>query len=188
MLLWGFDSRAILSPPDCLTPFSGPMLSEILFIIGLSMMIPVFVKDNFAMPAVYAVARARKVLDKHQSQASLVMTGGYRTSGEICKTLAMGADAVAIATSAMIAIGCQQYRTCHTGNCPVGIATQKQNLRDRFSVDDSFARFVNYVSILKMEIDEITRATGKNDVHSLGYDDLITTNIDISTGTGIEHA
>lgn len=149
---------------------------------------PVFVKDNFAMPAVYAVARARKFLDKHQSQVSLVMTGGYRTSGEICKTIAMGADAVAIATSAMIAIGCQQYRTCHTGNCPVGIATQKQNLRDRFSVDDSVARFVNYMSILKMEIDEITRATGKNDVHYLSYDDLITTNIDISAGTGIEHA
>ena len=149
---------------------------------------PVFVKDNFAMPAVYAVARARKFLDKHQSQISLVMTGGYRTSGEICKSIAMGADAVAIATSAMIAVGCQQYRTCHTGNCPVGIATQKQNLRDRFSVDDSVARFVNYTSILKMEIDEITRATGKNNIHSLGYGDLITTNIDISTGTGIEHA
>ena len=149
---------------------------------------PVFVKDNFAMPAVYAVARARKFLDKHQSQISLVMTGGYRTSGEICKSIAMGADAVAIATSAMIAVGCQQYRTCHTVNCPVGIATQKQNLRDRFSVDDSVARFVNYTSILKMEIDEITRATGKNNIHSLGYGDLITTNIDISTGTGIEHA
>ncbi len=149
---------------------------------------PVFVKDNFAMPAVYAVARARKVLDKHQSQVSLVITGGYRTSGEICKSIAMGADAVAIATSAMIAVGCQQYRTCHTGNCPVGIATQKQNLRNRFSIDDSVTRFVNYASILKIEINEITRATGKKDVHLLGYDDLITTNIDISTGTGIEHA
>jgi glutamate synthase domain-containing protein 2 len=149
---------------------------------------PVFVKDNFAMPAVYAVARARKFLDKHQSEISLVMTGGYRTSGDICKTLAMGADAVAVATSAMIAIGCQQYRTCHTGNCPVGIATQKQNLRDRFSVDDSVQRFVNYMSILKMEIEEITRATGKNNIHNLGYDDLITTSMDISAGTGIEHA
>lgn len=130
----------------------------------------------------------KNFLDNHQSQTSLVMTGGFRTSGEICKCIAMGADAVAIATSAMIAIGCQQYRTCHTGNCPVGIATQKQNLRDRFSIDDSVSRFVNYMSILKMEIDEIVRATGKNDIHSLGYDDLITTNFDISTGTGIEHA
>jgi hypothetical protein len=42
--------------------------------------------------------------------------------------------------------------------------------------------------VLNWEIDEITRATGKNDIHSLGYNDLITTNIDISTGTGIEHA
>lgn len=149
---------------------------------------PAFIKDNFAMPAVYAVARARKFLDKKQSQASLVMTGGYRTSGDICKTIAMGADAVAIATSAMIAIGCQQYRTCHTGNCPVGIATQKQNLRDRFSVKESTTRLENYLEITKMEIEEITRAAGKTDIHSLNYDDLITTDINISAGTGIEHA
>lgn len=149
---------------------------------------PVFIKDNFSMPAVYAVARARKYLGEHNSDVSLVMTGGYRTSGDICKTLAMGADAVAIATSAMIAIGCQQYRTCHTGNCPVGIATQKQNLRDRFSIEDSTDRLVNYFHVLKMEMEEIAKATGKNDIHSLGYDDLFTTDINISTGTGIEHA
>jgi len=88
----------------------------------------------------------------------------------------------------MIAIGCQQYRTCHTGNCPVGIATQKQNLRDRFNIEESTERFVNYFTILKMEIEEITKATGRNDVHALGYHDLITTDINISTGTGIEHA
>lgn len=149
---------------------------------------PVFIKDNFAMPAVYAVARARKFLDQHDSNVTLVMTGGYRTSGDICKTIAMGADAVAVATTAMIAIGCQQYRTCHTGNCPVGIATQKQNLRDRFSIEESAKRFVNYFSILKMEIEEIVRAVGKNDVHALNYDDLITTDINISKGTRIEHA
>ncbi|WP_316506356.1 glutamate synthase-related protein [Nitrosopumilus sp.] len=149
---------------------------------------PVFIKDNFSMPAVYAAARARKFLDKHNSDVSLVMTGGYRTSGDICKTLAMGADAVAVATSAMIAIGCQQYRTCHTGNCPVGIATQKQDLRDRFSVEESTERLVNYFDVLKMEIEEITKATGKDNVHKLSYEDLITTDINISTGTGIEHA
>ena len=149
---------------------------------------PVFIKDNFAMPAVYAVARARKYLDEQNSDVTLCMTGGYRTSGDICKTLAMGADAIAVATSAMIAIGCQQYRTCHTGNCPVGIATQKQNLRDRFNIEESTERFVNYFTILKMEIEEITKATGRNDVHALGYHDLITTDINISTGTGIEHA
>lgn len=149
---------------------------------------PVFIKDNFAMPAVYAVARARKYLDEQSSDITLCMTGGYRTSGDICKTLAMGADAVAVATSAMIAIGCQQYRTCHTGNCPVGIATQKQELRDRFKIEESTARFVNYFTVLKMEIEEITKATGRDDVHALNYHDLLTTDINISTGTGIEHA
>jgi glutamate synthase domain-containing protein 2 len=149
---------------------------------------PVFIKDNFSMPAVYAVARARKYLDEHNSDVTLVMTGGFRNSGEICKAIAMGADAVAVATSAMIAIGCQQYRTCHTGNCPVGIATQKQNLRDRFSINDSTERFVNYFNILKMEIEEIAKATGVRDIHELSYKHLITTDINITTGTGITHA
>jgi len=149
---------------------------------------PVFIKDNFAMPAVYAVSRARKFLDEKQSEISLVMTGGYRTSGDICKTIAMGADAIAVATSVMIAIGCQQYRTCHTGNCPVGIATQKKNLRDRFRVEESSERLVNFLETLKMEIEEITKATGRNDVHALSNHDLITTDINISAGTGIEHA
>jgi len=149
---------------------------------------PVFIKDNFAMPAVYAVSRARKFLDEKQSEISLVMTGGYRTSGDICKTIAMGADAIAVATSVMIAIGCQQYRTCHTGNCPVGIATQKKNLRDRFKIEESSERLVNFLETLKMEIEEITKATGRNDVHALSNHDLITTDINISTGTGIEHA
>jgi glutamate synthase domain-containing protein 2/nitrite reductase/ring-hydroxylating ferredoxin subunit len=149
---------------------------------------PTFIKDNFSMPAVYAVARARKYLDANNSDVSLIMTGGYRTSGDIAKTLAMGADAVAVATSAMIAIGCQQYRACHTGNCPVGIATQKQDLRDRFSIKESVERFVNYFNVLKMEIEEIGKAVGKNNIHDLDYSNLITTDINISTGTGIEHA
>jgi glutamate synthase domain-containing protein 2 len=149
---------------------------------------PTFIKDNFCMPAVYAVSRARKFLDEQQSETTLVMTGGYRTSGDICKTIAMGADAVAIATSAMIAIGCQQYRTCHTGNCPVGIATQTKDLRDRFSIEESSARLFNFVETLKTEIEEITKATGRNDVHSLSMLDLITTDSNISNATGIQHA
>jgi glutamate synthase domain-containing protein 2 len=149
---------------------------------------PTFIKDNFCMPAVYAVSRARKFLDEQQSETTLVMTGGYRTSGDICKTMAMGADAVAIATSAMIAIGCQQYRTCHTGNCPVGIATQTKDLRDRFSIEESSARLFNFVETLKTEIEEITKATGRNDVHSLSMLDLITTDSNISNATGIQHA
>lgn len=100
----------------------------------------------------------------------------------------MGADAVAIATTAMIAIGCQQYRACHTGNCPVGIATQQKHLRDRFGVEESTDRLVNYLETLQWELREITQATGKKNIHDLNYNDLLTTDLDISTGTGIEHA
>ena len=60
---------------------------------------------------------------------SLVVTGGFRVSSDFAKALALGADAVAIGTAALIACGCQQYRICHTGRCPVGVATQDPALR-----------------------------------------------------------
>lgn len=71
-----------------------------------------------------ALARARAYMDKHHMSQELIITGGFRTSGEMIKALAMGTDAVAIASAAMMAIGCQQYRICHNGKCPMGIATQ----------------------------------------------------------------
>ena len=149
---------------------------------------PVFIKDNFAMPIVFAIARARQYLDKHDQDVSLIATGGFRTAGDIAKVLAMGADAVAIATSAMMAIGCQQYRACHTGNCPVGIATQKYNLRERFDIEEASARLVNFFATLRHQLTEITQAVGKNDISQLNYSDIFTTNREISDYTPIEHA
>jgi len=149
---------------------------------------PTFIKDNFSMPIVYGISRARRYLDKQKSKITLIVTGGFRTSGEIVKAISMGADVVAIATSAMIAIGCEQYRACNTGECPVGIATQKQNLRNRFNVEESTNRLVNYLETLNHELVEITQAIGKNDIHKLNYDDIFTTSKEISDYTDVEHA
>ena len=90
------------------------------------------------MPTVFAIPRARKWLDDHgHTDISLLVTGGFRTSADAAKAIALGADAVAVATAAMMAIGCQQYRACSSNNCPVGIATQRMDLRSRFEVAQS---------------------------------------------------
>ena len=87
---------------------------------------PKFLKDASSVPTVYALARAAKFLQNHAPEIDLVITGGLRTSRDVVKALAMGADAVAVASAALMALGCDRYRVCHTGKCPAGIATGLQ--------------------------------------------------------------
>lgn len=149
---------------------------------------PVHVKDNFGMPIPYALTRIRKYYSKNDiKDISLVITGGVRTSADIAKCLAMGADAVALGTVAMIGVGCQQYRMCHLGTCPVGVATQDPNLRKRFDIDKSAQMLANLFNVYKIEIEDYIRIVGKRDVHQLNVSDLITTNAEISNFTPIEH-
>ena len=68
--------------------------------------------------------RKRKYLDSVGSDISLIITGGLRVSGDFAKAIAMGADAIAVATGPLIAMACQQYRICGSGMCPVGVATR----------------------------------------------------------------
>ena len=96
------------------------------------------------LPPVFALYRARKFLDRAGSRVTLCVTGGFRDSADIAKALALGADAVALATASLIAIGCQQYRVCHTGRCPVGITTQDPELRKRLDVDQSAQRLADF--------------------------------------------
>ena len=86
---------------------------------------PVHVKDNVGIPSAFGLYRARRFLENEGvTDVQLVATGGFRAPNEMAKALALGADAVALATASLMAIGCQQYRACHSGGCPVGIATQ----------------------------------------------------------------
>ena len=110
-----------------------------------------------------------------------------RISSDFAKALAMGADAIAVATAAMMAVGCQQYRICDTGKCPLGIATQDPALRSRLDVDKSAARVANFFRVSTDELKEFARLTGHDDVHGLSVDDLCTTNSEISNHTEIGH-
>ena len=146
------------------------------------------VKDSTAIPTLYALARARRYLDSMMAEGvSLVITGGFRSSSDITKALAMGADAVAVASAALIAIGCQQYRICDTGRCPVGVTTQNPELRSRFDIDLSAERLVNFFRVTTEELSDFARLTGNDDIHQLRVTDLRTTNSKIAKYTDIAH-
>ena len=118
---------------------------------------------------------------------SLIITGGFRISPDFAKALALGADAIAIGTAALIALGCQQYKICNTGKCPMGITTQDPKLRERFNIDESAKMLANFLRVSTEEIKDFARLTGNGDVHKLSLSDLCTTNSEISNHTKIEH-
>lgn len=149
---------------------------------------PLFLREATTVPTVYALYRARKYLDAVHSDISLVITGGLRVSADAAKALAMGADAVAVASAALIAAACQQYRICGTGNCPVGIATQDPELRKRLKIEQAAQRVANYLNVTREELKTFARITGHDCVHDLTVDDLVTVNREISEFTNIPHA
>ena len=111
-------------------------------------------------PTIYALHRARKYLDSIQSDISLVITGGLRVSSDFVKAIAMGADAIAVASAPLIAMACQQYRICGTGMCPMGIATQDPELRERLHEDAAAARVANFLNVSLEELKMFARITG----------------------------
>jgi glutamate synthase domain-containing protein 2 len=155
---------------------------------GATAAAPKFVKAATSVPTLFALYRARKYLDdKGAKDISLIITGGLRISPDFAKAIAMGADAVAIATTAMMAIGCQQYRICQTGKCPMGIATQNPELRERLDIDRSAKQLENFLIASTDELKSFARLTGNSDVHHLSVKDLCTTNSEISGHTNIGH-
>ena len=148
---------------------------------------PKIIKDTTSVPTIYALYRAKKYLKEHHPDIDLVITGGLRISSDFAKALAMGADAIAIGTAAMMAIACQQYRICETGKCPVGIASQDENLRSRLKIESSATRLGNYFNAVNNELKTFARITGHKNIHDLNIHDLATTNHEISNYTNIQH-
>ncbi len=149
---------------------------------------PAVIRDSTSVPTIYALYRARKYLDSVGSDIDLVITGGLRISSDFAKAIAMGADAVAVASAAMVAAACQQYRICGTGMCPVGVATQDEKLRERLHIDAAAKRVENYLKCSAEELRTFARITGNADIHGLSVDDLCTISEEISEHTNIAHA
>ncbi len=149
---------------------------------------PFFLREATSVPTIYALYRARKYLDSVGSDIDLVITGGLRVSSDFAKAIAMGAEAIAVASAPLIAAACQQYRICGTGGCPVGIATQDPELRKRLKIDAAAQRVANYFNVTFEELKTFARITGHDDIHDLTVDDLVTINREISEFTNIPHA
>ena len=148
---------------------------------------PKLIRDATSLPTIFALYRARKFLDENNANLDLVITGGLRVSSDFAKALAMGADAIAVASAPLMAAGCQQYRICGTGECPAGIATQDPDLRSRFESEKAVSRVANYLNVSLEELKTFARITGNKDVHNLNINNLTTFNSEISNYTNIKH-
>ena len=148
---------------------------------------PAIVRDSTSVPTVFALYRARKYLDSVKSDISLVITGGLRVSSDFAKAIAMGADAVAVASAGLIAAACQQYRICGSGMCPMGMATQDEELRSRFKEEPAVLRVANFLNCSLEELRTFARITGHENLHDMSVSDLCTTSREISEYTNILH-
>ncbi|ACL72784.1 FMN-binding glutamate synthase family protein [Thioalkalivibrio sulfidiphilus] len=155
--------------------------------------------EHAGIPTLAALRQAVEALEEIDmvGQVQLIISGGIRSGADVAKALAMGADAVSIGQAAMMALGCnaRHYHMngelvdatedfaalgtapgychhCHTGRCPVGIATQTPELEKRLDVDWGARRVKNYLQTLTMELTTLARACGKSNVHNLEREDL----------------
>jgi len=149
---------------------------------------PLFFRDNISVPTIPALARARRHLDSSdRKDVTLIITGGLRVPADFVKALALGADAIAVSNSALQAIGCLGMRACHTNNCPVGIATQKESLRQRLQIEESAKRLKNFfqASIELMQV--MARACGHTHLRELTVNDLVTWKKDMAHLTHLHY-
>jgi glutamate synthase domain-containing protein 2 len=149
---------------------------------------PNIFKNNISVPTIAALARARRHLDACKSNATLIITGGLRTESDFVKAMALGADGVALANSALQAIGCLGMRACHTNNCPVGIATQRKDLRSRLIVDQSAQRLANYFQSTVELMSILARACGHDHLSGLTASDLSSWHSDVADLAGVRYA
>ena len=148
---------------------------------------PLLFRDHISVPTIPALARARHHLDRCGigRDVSLIITGGLRVPSDFIKALALGADGIALANSAMQAIGCVGARICNSNNCPAGIATQKPELRARLNVERSAEQLNNFlrasVSLMKV----MARACGHTHLNQFNRDDLATLDWSMARLSGI---
>jgi glutamate synthase domain-containing protein 2 len=148
---------------------------------------PALFRDHISVPTIPALARARRHLDRSESSVTLVITGGLRMHADFVKALALGADAVALANAPMQAIGCLGMRACNTDYCPVGIATQKSDLRARLVVDEAAQRLARWFEATVELMQVLARATGRDRLADLAVGDLTTFDREMAHLTGIAY-
>lgn len=148
---------------------------------------PVVASNNLGIPTLPALVQAVRSLEDMgvKEEISLIMSGGIKDGADVAKALALGADAVAIGTGAMIAMGCTVCLRCHEGKCAFGIGTQDPELRQRLDVDQAAQQVANYIQAMTNEAIILAKAAGKTKLTSLEREDLRSLTLEACAMTGI---
>jgi len=148
---------------------------------------PEIFRDHISVPTIPALARARRYLDEQRAsgRVTLIITGGLRTPVDFVKAMALGADGVALSNSALQAIGCVAARICNTNNCPVGIATQKPELRQRLDVGEAALRLQRFLGASVELMQVMARACGHSSLSAFANVDLATWKHDMARLSGV---
>ncbi|MBB3701246.1 Rieske 2Fe-2S domain-containing protein [Flammeovirga yaeyamensis] len=150
---------------------------------------PSILRDNINVPTIPALVRAKRFLEKvGRTDVTLVITGGLRVPEDFAKAMMLGADAIAVSNSALQAIGCLGMRACGTNNCPVGIATQKENLRSRLLIDKSAKQLATFFQASTDLMKVVARSCGHASFQEFNFSDLSTISYDMHQLTGIRYA
>ncbi len=130
---------------------------------------PKIIRDNVGIPIELALASVDDRLRQEgiRNQASIVIAGGIRSSGDVAKAIALGADAVYVGTAALIALGCTTCQQCHTGKCAWGICTTDPSLMKRINPDIGTRRLSNLLRGWSLELKDILGGMGINALESL---------------------
>ncbi|MBR6873925.1 MAG: alpha-hydroxy-acid oxidizing protein [Ruminococcus sp.] len=155
---------------------------------------PTRIRDNVGIPIELALASVDQRLRDEgiRNNISLVVGGSVRSAADVVKAVALGADAVYVATAALLALGCHLCRTCHSGKCNWGIATQRPDLVKRLNPDIGSQRLVNLMDAWRHEIKELMGGMGINSIESLRGNRLMLRGVGLTDKEleilGISHA
>ena len=150
---------------------------------------PLIVRDHISVPTIPALARARRHLDaKSGRDVTLVITGGLRMAEDFAKAMALGADAIALSNSAMQAVGCIAARMCNSNNCPVGVATQKPELRKRLDVQIGAEKLARYFGSSVELMQVLARACGRSSLSDFHHSDITTWKREMADLSGVNFA
>jgi glutamate synthase domain-containing protein 2 len=143
---------------------------------------PKIIRDNVGIPIELALASVDDRLRQEgiRNQASVVIAGGIRNSGDVAKAVALGADAVYIGTAALIALGCTTCQQCHTGKCAWGICTTDPRLMKRVNPDIGARRLSNLLRGWSLELKDILGGMGINALESLRGNRLQLRGVDLT--------
>jgi len=150
---------------------------------------PLIFRDHISVPTIPALARARRHLDsKTGREVTLVITGGLRMAEDFSKAMALGADAIAVSNSAMQAVGCIAARMCNSNNCPVGVATQKPELRKRLNVQIGAEKLQRYFGASVELMQVLARACGRSNLSDFRHSDITTWKREMADLSGVKFA